>query len=226
MRKIGITFFSLVLLFLPGLSAQAHAEGFPVKDLPREAKALADFVPKGWSVAEQVTGDLNNDGIADIAAILVQGSPDKTPLEDEDESSRAVIVLLGRPDGKHALAGTNDKLLQCRGCLGIKESVGISIKKGVVVLDQYGGSREYTVEVWRFRYDPQSQRFVLIGRDIENADGALGTGTTESFNYLTGQKITEKYRYDKKGERKIALSSKKEETPRKTPFMEDAESDY
>jgi len=226
MRKIGITCFSLLLLLLPGLAARVHAEGFPVKDIPREGKALADFVPKGWSVATQASGDLNNDGIADVAAILVQGDPEKTPLEDEDESSRAVIVLLGRPDGKHTLAGTNDNLLQCRGCLGVKEGVVIGIKKGVVVLEQYGGSREYTVEVWRFRYDPQSRRFVLIGRDIENADGALGTGTTESSNYLTGQKVTERYRYDKKGERKIALSSKKEETPRKTPFMEDVESDY
>ncbi len=101
--------------------------------------------------------------------------------------------------------------------------MGISIKKGVIVVDQMGGSREFSNETWRFRYDPKTQRFVLIGRDLETGDGMRGTGTIESCNFLTGRKITQPYRYDEKGERKIAASTKTEKCPEKTPFIEDVE---
>jgi len=98
---------SLLLLILLGWAAQARTEGFPVKDLPPEGKSLVDFLPTGWTVEEQVKGDLNGDGVPDIAAILVQGKPDSA----EDEPQRALIVLLGRDKEKFVLAGTNDKLL-------------------------------------------------------------------------------------------------------------------
>ena len=104
--------------------------------------------------------------------------------------------------------------------------MGISIKKGVIVVEQMSGSREFANETWRFRYDPQTQRFVMIGKDLETGDGMRGTGTIVSSNYLTGRKITETYRYDKSGEHKIAISKKKAEGPRKTPFMEDVEPEY
>jgi len=213
---------SLLLLILVGWAAQARTEGLPVKDLPPEGKSLVDFLPKGWTVEDQVNGDLNGDGVSDIAAILVQGEPDSA----EDEPQRALIVLLGRDKEKFVLAGTNNKLLECKGCCGIKEGVGISIKKGVIVVEQMSGSREFSNETWRFRYDPQTQRFVLIGRDLETGDGMRGTGTIESFNFLTGSKITETYRYDKNGERKIATSTKTEKATQKTPFIEDVESNW
>lgn len=217
---------SLLLFILLGWAAQARTEGLPVKDLPPEGKSLVDFLPKGWTVEEQVNGDLNGDGVPDIAAILVQGKPEGDPSEAEDEPQRALIVLLGRDKEKFVLAGTNNKLLECKGCCGIKEGVGISIKKGVIAVDQMSGSREFSKETWRFRYDPQTQRFVLIGRDIDTGDGMRGTGTIESFNFLTDRKITETYRHDKNGERKIATSTKKEKATRKTPFIEDVESNW
>jgi hypothetical protein len=226
MKKVKILKITLLLLILLGWAAQARTEEFPVKNLPPQGKSLDDFVPKGWTVGEQVTGDLNGDGISDIAAILIQGKPDGDAGEAEDELQRALIVLLGRNKENFAPAGTNNKLLQCKGCGGVKESVGISIKKGVIIVDQMSGSREFSNEIWRFRYDSQAQRFVLIGKDLDTGDGMRGTGTMESCNYLTGQKITETYRYDKKGERKIATSTKKEKTPQQAPFLEDVEPDY
>ena len=222
MRKMKIMRLSLLLLIVLGWAAQARTERFPVKDIPPEGKSLVDFLPKGWIVEDQAKGDLNGDGVSDIAAILVQGKPDSA----EDEPQRAVIVLLGRDEGKFIRVGTNDKFLECKGCLGVKEAVGISIKKGVIVVDQMSGSREFSNETWRFRYDPKTQRFVLIGRDLDTGDGMQGTGTIESCNFLTGRKITETYRYDENGERKIATSTKREKCPEKTPFIEDVESSW
>ena len=57
------------------------------------------------------------------------------PIAREDELQRALIVLLGRDKEKFILAGTNDKIIHCKGCGGVKERVGISIKKGVIVVE-------------------------------------------------------------------------------------------
>lgn len=223
MGRMKIIWLSLFLIILLGWPAQAGAKGFPAKNLPPEGKSLVDFVPEGWTVQDQVNGDLNGDGVSDIAAILVQSKPDS----GEDELQRALIVLLGRDkEERFLLAGTNDKIINCKGCGGVKEMVGVSIKKGVLLVEQMSGSREFANETWRFRYDPQTQRFVMIGHDLETGDGMRGTGTIVSSNYLTGRKITETYRYDKSGEHKIAISTKKAEAPRKTPFMEDVELEY
>jgi hypothetical protein len=226
MEKMKIMRLLLLLFILLGWAAQPIAEGFPMKDLPPEGKSLVDFVPTGWSVEDQVNGDLNSDGVPDIAAILIHGKPDSKPSEAEDELQRALIVLLGSGKDKFIPAGTNDKIIHCKGCGGVKEMVGISIEKGVLVVSQWSGSREFSIETWRFRYDPQTRRFVMIGSDLETGDGMRGTGTIASFNYLTGRKITETYRYDKNGERKIAISTKREKGPRKTPFIEDVELGY
>lgn len=103
---------------------------------------------------------------------------------------------------------------------------GIGIKKGVLVVDQWMGSREFAIETWRLRYDPRTKRLLLIGKDRETGDGMEGKGTIESFNYLTGEKITETYHYDESGERKITISSKKEKSPRETPFLEDIKPEW
>jgi hypothetical protein len=144
-----------------------------------------------------------------------------------------LILLVGgaepaRAEGKEKLmlAGSNERLLQCTTCGGFKGGVTIELKKDVIIVGQMTGSRGFTDETWRFRHDPQTRRFVLIGRDIETGDSVLGTRKIESFNTLTGFKIVETYRYDRKGDRKITISSKKEQGPRNTPFFDEVEAGY
>ncbi len=216
---------SLILFIILLWTVESRAEGLPVKDIPAAGKSLNAFLPRGWTVEDHASGDLNGDGVSDISAILIQGKAGGS-IREADDNPRALIVLLGHDKGEFTLAGTNDRLLQCRGCCGVKEGVGISIRKGVIIVRQMTGSREFSDETWRFRYEPQKQRFVLIGRDIESGDGMLGTGTIVSFNYLTGRKITKNYRYDKKGENKMVTATKQENGPRKTPFMEDVKASY
>lgn len=226
MTKMKIITLSLLVFTHLVCAVEVRAADLSLKNLPTAGKSLADFLPGGWTVGDQASGDLNGDGVSDIAAILVQGNPSGNQSEPEDDFDRALIVLLGHAKGKFTLAGKNGGLLLCKGCGGVKEGVGISSKKAVIVVQQWSGSREFTDETWRFRYDPKTQRFVIIGRDLENGDGMLGTGTIESFNYLTGKKTTQKYRYDKTGEHKITTSTKKENGPRKTPFIEDVRPGY
>jgi hypothetical protein len=215
--RLPLPFFLLLLLLSLSSRVPAQEKAFDLSQLPREGRSLADFTPPGWEDEEKADGDLNADGIADIAAILVQSSSGP----NAEESQRILLVLVGGANGKFSLGGSNGELLMCVHCGGVKESAGVDIKKGVVIVSQLIGSREFTDQIWRFRYAAKSRRFVLIGKDIRHGDGALGTGKKESFNFLTGIKISESYRYDQKRDREITRSSKKEKIPKRTPFLED-----
>jgi hypothetical protein len=225
MKNMKFLRLSLILFIIMLWTVESRAEGLPVKDLPASGKSLNAFLSRGWTVEDQASGDLNGDGVSDISAILVQGKAGVS-FRETDDDHRALIVLLGHDKGEFTLAGTNDRLLQCRGCGGVRESVGVSIRKEVIIVQQMTGSRDFSDETWRFRYHPQKQRFVIIGRDMESGDGMLGTGTIVSFNHLTGRKITKNYRYDKKADNKIVTSTKKENGSWKTPFMEDVKASY
>jgi len=189
MMNFKIVRHLLPLLFILGLAGLAQAGDAAISNLPQQGASLADFVPKGWKVDFQVSGDLNGDGVPDIAAILIE---DKLDNDADDGPNRALIVLLCTDNNKFALAGINAKLLQCNGCGGVKEFVDIQIKKNVIIVSQMSGSRTYAYNTWRFRYDNKSQRFVLIGLDSEEGDNVLGRKTIESFNYLTGLKTIRK----------------------------------
>ncbi len=203
-------------LLLIGCAIAAKAGGFPVMNLPHEGKSLQDFVPRGWTIEQKAKGDLNGDGLPDAAMMLIQS---KAGAADTDRQ-RALVVVVIRADGRLVPAGTNGRLLQCEGCGGVKESVAIEIKKGVLIVSQGSGSREFADGTWRFRQDPQTHRFILIGKDMETGDDGGGAGKIESFNYLTGLKIVQDYRLDKAGNRKIT-KSQNGSVAKETPFLED-----
>ncbi len=211
----SIQFCALLLAVVLHNSSQAQQNAPFGKKMPATAPALRDFVPTGWIVESQVSGDLNGDGMADIAAVLVEGK------STADDRQRGLIVLLAAGKG-YSLLGSNGKLLQCQGCGGVKDGVNVAVKNGVLVVSQYSGSREYSVYTWRFRLDTASQRLQMIGIDEEEADGMVGKGSTVSTNLLTGQQISESYQYDEKRDRKVILSSKKSKVAKSVTLLEDA----
>ncbi|MFZ6743614.1 hypothetical protein ACO0LC_10340 [Undibacterium sp. JH2W] len=215
--KLAATIQFAVLLLGTVLYQGSQAQQSLVlgKKMPATAPALRDFVPPGWMIESQVSGDLNGDGVADIAAVLVEGKG------AADDRQRGLIVLQANAGKGYSLLGSNGKLLQCQGCGGVKDGVNVAIKNGVLVVSQYSGSREYSVYTWRFRLDAASQRLQMIGIDEEDADGMLGKGSTVSTNLLTGQQISESYQYDEKRDRKVILGSKKSKIAKSLGWLED-----
>jgi len=223
MNKHCLLYLSFFFAMLITAIASASEDTLPVKQIPHQGHALRDFVPRGWMVEQEVSGDLNGDGAPDRAAILVENKPDMDKDGAINERQRGLIILLSAAGNSLQLAGTNDSILQCTTCGGVKGGVSMEIKKGVVIISQMSGSREFTYVTWRFRLDANTARFLLIGKDEESGDSILGTGTIESINYLTGRKIVEKYRYDKTGERKIMLATKRETITKSSLFLEECE---
>jgi hypothetical protein len=175
-------------------SAQDEAATIDVSRIPAEARDVNGFVPPGWKIEEKIAGDLNGDAVPDYALKLVEDKPAKTAEEMPNERGRALVVVLAGKDGRLARAGVADKLLQCTSCGGafygvVEAPASVSIARGVLVINQDHGSRDVTETTYRFRYEPDTGRFALIGFDLSDHDRLTGMNVTESTNYLTGLRV-------------------------------------
>lgn len=179
-----------MLLTLVLAATHAAQSGFDVSKIPASGTKTADFVPDGWKVAAEAIGDLNGDRKADRAVTLIQDIPDKEVNRD-----RVLVILFSVDDGTFRNAAVAEKLLQCTSCGGAFYGVmdapaEVSIGKGVLIISQEHGSREVTETTYRFRYDEQPGKIILIGFDYSSVDRLTGVVSTESTNYLTGRRIT------------------------------------
>ena len=183
---------SLLLVILHSSAfAQDGAAKIDRSRVPARADQPEKFAPSGWKIEDQITGDLNGDTLPDYALKLVEAKPDKDAEGDPTERGRALVIALATKDGPLSRAGVADNLLQCTRCGGafygvVETPAEVTIEKGVLVVQQDHGSRNVTNTTYRFRYEPATGKFLLIGFDFADADRATAQVTSESINYLTG----------------------------------------
>jgi hypothetical protein len=166
--------------------------------IPLTGTDTREFIPKGWKLEEQKAADLDADGNSDYVLKLIEDKPAKTSEDVMNDRARALVVLLSDATGKLTRAAVADKLLQCTACGGafygvVEAPAEVEVEaKGVIVVSQEHGSREVSNTTYRFRYDPETKRFVLIGFDYVENDRATAKVVSESTNYLTGVRKTNK----------------------------------
>jgi hypothetical protein len=214
---------ALVLCLSSSAVAQDEAAKIDKSRVPSQADKLAQFAPAGWKIEEQVAGDLNGDSVPDYALKLVEDKPEKNSEGDPTERGRALVLALATTDGKLKLAGVADSLLQCTRCGGafygvVESPANVKIEKGVVIIEQDHGSREVTDTTYRFRFDPTSGRFVLIGFDLTDVDRATASTVTETINYLTGVRVVTRGKGDKDVKTRTTI-------PKQRIYLEDASAD-
>ncbi len=201
-------------------SAQDERRFINLSQVPKEGKSLTDFVPPGWKIEEQIEGDLNADATPDIVLQLIEDLPAETDGTDNTRY-RALLVIAKMENDLYFRLAAADKLLFCTTCFGVLNGVPVvKISNGVIIINHLWGSREMSENTQRFRFDPKLKRFVLIGEDLEETDGGEGTSVRESSNYLTGVKIIEKSRLDKKGNM-VKVSTTKQRISKQQKFFED-----
>lgn len=210
----------VAVLLQPALAGTSPEKLAADGRFPARARTLEAFLPTGWTVEERAVGDLNGDRRPDMAAILIEDRPAFDESGAMNERERDLLVVLAERDRTYSLAGSNDQLLQCTTCGGAREGVAIGIVRGVLVLRQYSGSREYTEETWRFRRDVRSGRFVLIGHDIDNRDSGTGAGTLESCNLLNGEDVVEHYQADDNGLKRDKQAAERGRCAKTVTFLE------
>ena len=204
---------------------QEQAVLFDDSALPRTANAVERFLPSGWMVEAQVSGDLNNDSVPDTALTLIE-----KPAADDDKDNpasreRVLMILFKNRQGIFERVATEKNLLQCTGCggafYGVMEApADVAIAKGVLIIKQDHGSRNVTETTYRFRYNPGVKKFALIGYDMNDRDRATGETTNESTNYLTGVKIRETFQYSKKLDKDVKKSSRRIKINKSPQYLE------
>lgn len=198
----------ITLCLVSSTFAQDEAGTIDVSRVPAQAKDAASFAPAGWKIEEQITGDLNGDSLPDHVLKLVEDKPAKDADDMPTERGRALVIALAEKEGTLKRVGVAAKLLQCTRCGGafygmVETPAGVSIEKGVVVVEQDHGSRNITNTTYKFRFEPTTQRLRLIGFDLADADRLTAQVVSESNNYLTNSRVITK----SKGERDIKTKS-------------------
>ncbi|WP_324671678.1 hypothetical protein [Hymenobacter sp. GOD-10R] len=181
-----------------------------LKRVPAAGPQPSSFVPSGWQIEKQLTVDLNADQRPDRVLQLLEK---KIAGQENSGDERALVTILAQPDGTWKRVGASNKVVYCKSCFGALSGPeggipDVSVKKGVVIVYQTGGSREAWNSTTRFRYEPSSNRMRLIGTDEVVVDRATGDIETTSTNLLTGIQEVSKGRIDQDKSKKTRRSLK------------------
>jgi hypothetical protein len=215
----ALSWCCLSLLVCASVAAQ-DAPTFDAARVPAEGVKEQEFVPGGWKVDGRVEGDLDGDGRADRVLHLVPQDYDSSDITAAPES-QALLILLSTEGGRLRRAGLATKLLVP---VVPQYIFNLSIKNGVLVVNQNFGMTEVSDLTHRFRYDPASGRLLLIGKDTfsyHRPQGPEWPAVKISENYLTGVRLTTEERWH--GERQLKPSEKREQIPRARTFFEDVD---
>ena len=192
--------------------------------VPLKGEKVEDFVPSGWTHREHSDmaedGDLNGDDVPDTAFVMV---------EEKDDAQPALLVLFGTKDGKWQRAAVATRLITpgSLDTFGMSDGPQMEIKRGVLSVYQtivFNGLKDSEDYRHRFRFDPQTLHFVLIGADYKSYSRAdAHDSLLVSENYLTNESISTLTHY----RNYKALGSKvtRKTLPHTMIYLEDAEID-
>jgi len=148
------------------------------------AKAVLKNLPQGWNVLNAVEGDLSKDSRKDVAAVL------EGPASAEASAPRKLIILFKKTDGSYVLSAETQKaiLKSDEGGVWGDPFSGISINRGSVLVNHYGGSNWRWSNCYRFRF--QDGAWYLIGATEKSFNTNTKTDyVRDDYNLLTGNHI-------------------------------------
>ncbi len=190
------------LVYVTLATPPALAFDYPV--LPAKVSSIEAAVPPGWKIIKDISrGDLNQDGVEDVALVIerlepvdhviISKLPDNVPEEWQTNTSpRVLLALFGNGDGSFSMALANSDVIYRADMGGMMGDPfwGLRIERGSIVLEELGGSRERWGEIARYRF--RKGKWRLIGATSTTLDTMDGKATETDRNYLSGKtKFTE-----------------------------------
>ena len=227
LRTFACSLLLCLLAALPFCCWADEAESsIDTSRIPVAGTGVNDFVPPGWIIEEQVSGDLNKDSFTDIALKLIEDKPVKDKDDENLECRRRVLIILFKDNhGKFSRVAVAERLLQGTGDGGafyafVPAPANVKIEKGILVVNQDHGSRNVIENTFRFKFDASSKRFVLIGLDQKDRDRLTGVIIAKSTNFLTGERIIQRSRFIPTKSGYVRESTLKKRIPKETLFIE------
>jgi hypothetical protein len=140
----------------------------PPLQVPEAADTAAKFVPRGWRLEDETLkeADLNGDGRPDAAFVISHGGD----ANDSGVVKHVLILALRGSDGKLHRSVVNDAAVfdgDEGGVFG-DPFQGLSVARGVVAIQHYGGSRDRWSFTHKYRY--QNGQWELIGLEVGSTD--------------------------------------------------------
>jgi len=204
-----IKYIFITLLFINAWQTQASYQGKSVviqqplqlnKDtLPKKQSTTVKlnsskeagikmFIPKGYEVQDSISGDLNKDGLIDMALVL------RVKNEESFSKKRKImLLLLKQRDGNLKQVKRNDNIILCAGCGGVFSDpyVETKIEKGKITIDHYGGDATRFSKTDVFQYSRKEKNWLLIeeiwvytsSTDLEDTEEI--TKTSKYFGKIT-----------------------------------------
>lgn len=182
----------ILAFILTILTSLSYGQNFTYPTIKQQAKEINDFVPVGWMVLDSADGDLNKDGVADVAiilqhkdSILLTNSFNDTVLTQP----RILLVLFRNAVGNTFTVAeqSNTFILKHDNPAMDDPYLEMAINKGVLEIKFHlfynSGSWYVTNAVYKFRY--QQENFVLIGADNASFHRATHDFEEYSYNFLT-----------------------------------------
>lgn len=223
-RDAGEEDFTLVISAPPeSASGASNDSSETLIDADRVATAGAkpeDFVPPGWKIARRIAGDLNGDGRPDqVLQLVTTTTPEVGSDTDAAPEAQALLILFA--DGaRFVREGLASKLLKS---IVPQYNLDLKVTNGVLVVQQDYGMNDVTSLTHRFRFDSQTGRFRLLGRDAYSYTRPLSADTVKtSDNYLTGVRLITTGHF-RRGAGEISETTKREQIPVKTVYFEDVD---
>ncbi|HEX8665371.1 MAG TPA: hypothetical protein VF744_15215 [Beijerinckiaceae bacterium] len=192
-----------ILSVIPAVAQELAIPEAVYPALPKTAASAEGFVPPGWALESQASGDLNGDGVPDLAFVL-RGKDPKNVVPNEsglgenplDTNPRILAAAFGATSGGYTLALENRTLIPRRTdpvMADPLEDGGISIERGALKVRLHlfmsAGGWGMSTATYTFRH--RDGRFALIGYDREEVQRNSGETRSVSINYAMGKMKTE-----------------------------------
>jgi hypothetical protein len=140
----------------------------PPLHVPEAAETAAKFVPSGWRLEAETLKevDLNGDGRPDAAFVISNGGE----ANDPTVVKHVLVLALRGSDGRLHRSLVNDAAVLDGDEGGVfgDPFQGLTVERGVVAIQHYGGSRDRWSFTHKYRF--QNGQWELIGLEIGSTD--------------------------------------------------------
>jgi hypothetical protein len=185
-------FLTLILFFA---FKSLFAQGFTYPAIKQSGSSINDFIPKGWTILDSTSGDLNKDNLIDYALVLQHDDSVtivKTEANEQDTMNtqpRMLLILFRNPSNNAlSLVEQSNSFILNHDNPDMEDTYqSIKIYKGILQiafrLFYNMGSWYVNTATYKFRY--QNNHFTLIGADNNSFHRASQDFEEYSYNFLT-----------------------------------------